>query len=213
MDAQTDAQAFTVAIIAGGKSTRMGTDKAFVQLAGKPLIEHVIESVAGLGQVATVLITNRSEAYAHLGLPIFNDVIPEAGSLGGIYTAIHHSPTPFTQVIACDTPFVRPALLAHMLTLRSGVEVVVPRVAGYPQGLHGLYAKGCLDPIRERIDAKRLNVIGFYPQVRVRYLDEADYAPFDPSGVSFFNINTPAQLAQAERVAAGDAYLPAGDDS
>jgi molybdopterin-guanine dinucleotide biosynthesis protein A len=208
---------FTVAIIAGGKSSRMGTDKSFVVLDGKPLIEHVLSHVADLGQDETILITNRPDDYAHLNLPMYGDVIPEKGSLGGIYTAIHYSRSLYTQVIACDTPFVKPDLLRHLLALRAApdgpFDVIVPRVKAYPQGLHGLYSKDCLAPIRERIDADRLHVIGFYTKVRLRYVDEEEYAPFDPIGVSFFNINTPEELAQAHRIAAGEPYTPADSES
>jgi molybdopterin-guanine dinucleotide biosynthesis protein A len=213
MSSTTEGQPFTVAIIAGGKSTRMGTDKAFVRLDGKPLIAHVLARVATLGAAAMILITNHPDSYGSLGLPMFPDVIPDKGSLGGIYTALTVSQHAYTQVIACDTPFVQPELLAHLLTLREGHEVIVPTVKGYPQGLHGLYHKACLGPMRERMDANRLNVIGFYPQVRVRTVDEAEYEPFDPTGVSFFNVNTPDQLAYAVRIVAGDPYVPSDDPS
>jgi molybdopterin-guanine dinucleotide biosynthesis protein A len=193
---------FSVAIIAGGKSTRMGTDKSFVMLAGKPLIEHVLARISDLGQSETLLITNWPDAYAYLGLPMYRDVIPDKGSLGGIYTAIHYSRTPYTLAIACDTPFVRPALFAYMVNLIGAFDVIVPRVENYPQGLHAIYSKACLGPIRERLDADRLHVIGFYPKVNVRYLDKEEYAPFDLEGVSFFNINTPEELEQARQIAA-----------
>ncbi|MCC7452149.1 MAG: molybdenum cofactor guanylyltransferase [Anaerolineae bacterium] len=197
---------FTLAIIAGGKSSRMGTDKSFVMVAGKPLIEHVVERISGLGQTATILITNKPDAYIHLHLPMYSDVLPDKGSLGGIYTAIHYSQTDYTLTVPCDTPFIQPTLLRYMLMLQASegipFDVIVPRVENYPQGLHALYNKACLDPIRERIDANRLNVIGFYPQVRVRYIDEPEYQSFDPKRLTFFNINTPDELAQAQQIAA-----------
>jgi len=197
---------FTLAIIAGGKSSRMGTDKSFVVVAGKPLIEHVLARVSGLGQAATILITNKPDAYVHLNLPMYGDLLPDKGSLGGIYTAIHHSQTDYTLTVPCDTPFIQPTLLRYMLMLQasegSPFDVIVPRVENYPQGLHALYSKACLSPIRERLDADRLNVIGFYPQARARYVDESEYQPFDPKGLTFFNVNTPDELAQAQQIAA-----------
>lgn len=200
-----DMSRLTVAIIAGGKSSRMGTDKSFVRLAGKPLIEHLLARITDLGQDETILITNRPDAYRHLGLTMHSDVIPEKGSLGGIYTAIYHSATPYTLAIGCDMPFVSPALLRFMIGLIDApdgpFDVIVPRVENYPEGLHAVYGKTCLEPIRERIDADRLNVIGFYPKVRARYIDEPEYTPFDPRGLSFFNVNTPEELEQAQRIA------------
>jgi molybdenum cofactor guanylyltransferase len=194
----------TIAINAGGQSSRMGTDKSFVEILGQPLIEHIIERVAGLGQAATILVTNQPADYAHLGLPMFSDVLPDKGSLGGIYTALYHSQTAYTLVVACDMPFLNPALLRYMIGLCDGeqYDVIVPRVEGYPQGLHAIYSQNCLEPIRARLEADRLKVIGFYDQVRVRYLDEAEYQPLDPEGLAFQNINTPKELEAARKQAA-----------
>lgn len=191
---------FTVAIIAGGKSSRMGTDKSFVEIGGKPVIEHLIQRVTNLGQAETLLITNRPDEYAHLNLPMVGDVLPDKGSLGGIYTAIYYSQNPYTLTLACDMPFVSADLLKYMLSLRDGFDVVVPRVDQYPQGLHAVYGKTCLDPIRQRLDADRLKVMGFYESVHVRYIDEPEYQPFDPKGLSFFNVNTPEELEQARQL-------------
>ncbi len=210
---------FTVAIIAGGKSSRMGTDKSFVSLLGKPMIEHLLERVAHLGQQQTILITNRQAEYAHLGLPMYADVLPDKGSLGGIYTALYHSQTPCTLVLACDMPLVNPALLAYMIGLaaespkadapeEAPFDVIVPRVNGYPEGLHAVYRRTCLPAIRQRLDADQLKVIGFYAAVRVRTLDEPEYRAFDPHGLSFFNVNTPDELQQAQRLAQSDPDSP-----
>ncbi|NWF67537.1 MAG: molybdenum cofactor guanylyltransferase [Chloroflexi bacterium] len=197
--------AFSVAVIAGGKSARMGTDKAFVPLLGKPLIEHVLARVAGLGQSETLLITNQPAAYAHLKLPLYSDVLPEKGSLGGIYSALYYSAHPFTLCVACDMPFLNPSLLAHLLAQRGAqVDVIVPRVEGYPEGMHAVYSKACLPAIRARLDADQLKIIGFYDAVRVTYLDEAAWLPFDRHGLSFLNINTPEELQAAQKRAAGE---------
>jgi molybdopterin-guanine dinucleotide biosynthesis protein A len=194
---------FTIAISAGGKSSRMGTDKAFVNILGKPLIEHMIERVADVGQEETILITNRLADYAHLTLPMYKDVLRDKGSLGGIYSAIHHSTHPYTLVLACDMPFVSTDLLRYMAALRAGdqYDVIVPRVDGYPEGLHALYSHDCLEPIRKRLDANELKVISFYDDVRVRYIDEEEYRTFNEKGLAFYNVNTPQELKQARKLA------------
>lgn len=195
---------FSVAIMAGGKSSRMGTDKSFVELHGKPMIEHLIEQVSNLGQSETLLITNRPDDYAHLGLPMVGDVFPDSGSLGGIYTAVYNSKFQDVLIIACDMPFVKPDFLGYMLDLRAEekgpYDVIVPRVDNYPEGLHAIYSKGCLAPIKKSIAMDRLKVISFYDEVCVRYLDEPEFQSFDPKGLSFFNVNTPEQLAEAQRL-------------
>ena len=193
--------ALTAAILAGGQSSRMGTNKAFVSLKGRPLIEHVLDRLAQVPAIAeTILIANTPADYAHLELPTFVDRIPDKASLGGIYTALHHSQHPYTLVVACDMPLLNPRLLAHMAALcaseQQPYDVIVPRQDGYPQALHAIYGKTCLPPIRADIEADRLKVIGFYDAVRVRYLDEPEYAELDPHGWSFINVNTPDDLAR-----------------
>src|SRR5438477_6072065 len=93
----------SVAILAGGGSSRMGTDKSFVKLNGKPLFECVLERVSALG-VPIILIANQPDRYAAYKLPTYVDLMPNCGSLGGLYTAIHYSPTASTLCVACDMP-------------------------------------------------------------------------------------------------------------
>ena len=191
----------TVAIMAGGQSSRMGVNKAFVELHGKPLIGHVLDKVNDLGQDETILITNSPADYAHLGLPTYTDLIPGMGSLGGIYSAIHYSVSSHTLVVACDMPLLNPGLLRYMIDLRNQpVDVIAPRREGHPQGLHAIYSKDCLDPIRQQLDTGRFKVIGFHVRVRVRYLDEMEYEQYDPNGLSFFNVNTPQDLKKVSEL-------------
>ena len=98
-------------------------------------------------------------------------------------------------------PFVNADLLRFMVSqIDDDTDIVVPRVDGYPQGLHAIYKKTCIKQIAEGLAADRLKIIRFYDQMRVRYLDESDYAPFDTDGSCFTNLNTPAELADAERL-------------
>lgn len=184
----------------------MGHDKALVELDGRPLLAHILERVSGLTPAQTLLVSNDHKAHARFGLPMVRDALP-GGALGGIYTALLHSRCAYTLVIACDMPFLSPALLQHMLTLRaSGThDVIVPRVAGHPQGLHALYSKACLPGIRTCIAAGRLRVISFYDQVRVRYLDEAEWRPLDPTGRALHNLNTREELAAVQAAPGSDA--------
>lgn len=191
----------TVAVMAGGKSSRMGTDKAFVPLLGKPLIEHVLGRTAGLGQRETFIVANDVPAYNHLGLQVFPDIVPDKGPLGGIYTALHHSRSRYTLVVATDMPFLEPAFLAFMRDRAPGYDVVVPRIERYPQGLHAVYSRDCTEPIEAQLAGPRLKVIGFYGKVRTLYLDEADYARVDPFGLALRNVNTPDELEDARNQA------------
>ncbi len=195
----------SLAIIAGGQSRRMGQDKAFVELGGKALIEHVIERSHDLGQAETILITNKPADFQQLALPMYCDVMPDTGSLGGIYTALMQAQSRDVLVLACDMPFINTELLRYMIArMDADTDIVVPRVAGYPQGLHAIYKKTCIEPIREQLEAHRLKIIRFYDRMRVRYLDEKETSAFDPDGHSFTNLNTPAELELAQQQFAQD---------
>lgn len=188
----------TLAIQAGGKSTRMGQDKSFVPFDGRPMIEVVIDRVAGLG-AELILITNKPDAYAHLGLPMFGDMFLDAGPLGGIYTAVHHAAHPHTLVVACDMPRLNRELLQYMIDLRETADIVVPRWDKFPEPLHAIYSKACLEPMREKLAAQQYKITGFYGRVNVRFVERDEIARFDSDGRSFVNVNTPDELDDEQR--------------
>jgi molybdenum cofactor guanylyltransferase len=192
----------TVAICAGGKSSRMGTDKAFVNLCGKPMIQHVLDCLHPFGQQETILITNRADAYASIPLPIYADVLLGRGSLGGIYSAIYNSHTLYTLVVGCDMPFMNATLLRYMTSLiqEAKFDAIVPIIGKRHEGLHALYSKACLEPIRRRLDQGEFKVAGFYDDIHIRIVTESECRQYDPNGLSFFNVNTPEQLNEARQL-------------
>ncbi len=187
----------TVAIQAGGKSSRMGRDKSFVLFAGRPMIEIVIERVANLG-AELILITNKPAQYEHLGLPMFADVYVDHGSLGGIYTAVTYGTHAHTLVVACDMPWLNPHLLQYMIGLKETADVIVPRWQKYPEPLHAIYNKNCLPLIQKKLEAKQLKITRFFADVSVRYVEVDEIVQFDENGRSFANINTPQDLDKDE---------------
>ena len=186
----------TVAIMAGGQSSRMGMDKSFVLFEGQPMIEVVIDAVAGLGD-ETLLITNKPDEYAHLNLPMVSDVYPNHGSLGGIFTAVYAASHPHTLVVACDMPWLNRQLLEYMVGLRETADVIVPRWEKYPEPLHAIYSKACLNPIEAKLKEKRLKITGFFGEVDVQFVDREEIERFDRNGRSFANINSPEDLEEA----------------
>jgi molybdopterin-guanine dinucleotide biosynthesis protein A len=190
----------TVAILAGGRSSRMGTDKSFVQVLGRPLIEDILAQVAGLGD-ETLIVTNRPDDYAYLGVPLFSDVLPDKGALGGLYSALHSATRPNVLCVACDMPFVVRPLLDFLIGLLPEADAVVPRLAGEAEPFRAVYRRDCQAPIRAALDAGRMRVISFFNAVRVRFVDEPEIDRFDPRHLSFFNVNTPADLEQARQLA------------
>ena len=186
----------TVAIMAGGQSSRMGTDKSFVLFNGRPMIEIVQEKVAELG-AETLLITNKPDDYARLNLPMVGDILPDHGPLGGIYTAVHAASHPHVLVVACDMPWLNRPLLEYMITLRETADVIVPRWEKYPEPLHAIYSKTCQPAIEAKLKAKRLKITGFFGQVNVRFVERTEIEKFDGNGRSFANINSPEDLGKA----------------
>jgi len=187
----------TIAIQAGGQSLRMGSDKALVQLGGKPLIEHILARMEGLGD--EVLITsNHPDGLTYLGIPLVRDPIPGAGALSGLHTALNAAHGDRVLVLACDMPFVNRQLIEYMIGLAPSADVVIPQYAGYFDPLHAIYSEECLPAVESSLRDEQTRVVSFYDKVRVRAIDEAEIARFDPRGRSFFNINTPEDLVLAE---------------
>lgn len=187
----------TVAIMAGGKSSRMGRNKSFVSLGGKPLVEHVLERVAPLSK-HQLLITNAPDSYAYLRLPMVGDIYKDKGPLAGIFTAVFHATTPYTLIVATDMPWLNESLLRYQISLKEEADVIIPRWDKFPEPLHAVYSKAVLPPIEQNLEADRLKVTRFFGQVSVRFVERAEIEQFDPNGRSFANINTPDQLQAAK---------------
>lgn len=182
----------------------MGRDKALLPFLGQPLISRVIARLAPLAD-ELIVTTNRPADYAFLGLPLFPDVIPNRGALGGLYTALASASQPVVAVVACDMPFVSADLLAYArdVLLREAADVVIPQPEnGLFEPLHAVYRREtCLGTIRAVLDAGQWKVISWFSQVRVRGLSSEEIAACDPAGLAFSNVNTPEELAQAEQMA------------
>lgn len=192
----------TVVIQAGGRSSRMGTDKGLVPLAGKFMIEHIIEKVDRLGD-DLVLVTNNQPDYAMFGLRMVSDDEPGAGALPGLETALATCTGTYALIVACDMPFLNRPLLQHQIDLafETGLDVIIPRWDGHLQTMHALYKKEtCLPAVQYALADNQQRVISFFPSVYVHKIEPSEVALFDPNGRTFLNINTPAELAEAERL-------------
>lgn len=187
----------TGVIQAGGKSTRMGGGpKALMELGGRRIIDRVVEVVRAV--VADVLlVTNTPDLYASLGLPMVPDAFPDHGSLGGIYSGLRAASGDSAFTVACDMPFLM-AEVARLVTRRAAeADVVVPRVGEQLETLHACYGKACLGPIEARLRVGRLKIVGFFDEVRVLTVPEAEVARYRAPEVVFMNVNTPEDLDRA----------------
>jgi len=194
----------TVCIQAGGQSSRMGEDKALKPFLGRPLIQRVIERLSPIAD-ELIVTTNRPEDYAFLNLRLAlrADLKPGRGALGGLYTAIASAAHPIVAVIACDMPFASGALLeaGSRLLVEEEADVVIARSEEGYEPLHAVYRRAtCLPAIEAAIDADQWKVIAWFPQVKVRVLTPEEIKRYDTLGLAFWNVNTPEEFAEAERI-------------
>ncbi|MBC7250409.1 MAG: molybdenum cofactor guanylyltransferase [Anaerolineae bacterium] len=194
-------QKISCIVLAGGKSHRLGRDKAFLEIGGIPLIERVLERLQQIGDEVLV-VTNDPEPFAYLKLPVLKDVQPGQGVLGGLYTGLRAARHQYSLVIACDMPFLDPKLLRYMVILAPGHDVVIPYVQGMYEPLHAIYSQNCLEPIERVLAQGKRRIVDFFPAVRVRHVSEEEVSILDPQLLSFFNINTPEDLSRARQLAA-----------
>jgi molybdopterin-guanine dinucleotide biosynthesis protein A len=186
-------EGITGLILAGGKSTRFGKNKALVELDGIRLIERVIRVMGSVFQ-RLIILTNSPHEYAYLNLPMVEDLIKGLGPIGGLYTGLKSISNEAGFFVACDMPFLSESLIRHMVEIRDDFDVVLPKIDWKIEALHGLYTKSCLPTIKELIELQEYQVIRFFPKVRVKYLGENEIREFDPQLKSFFNINKPNEL-------------------
>ena len=193
----------TAAIIAGGRAQRLGgRDKSDLVIGGRRIIDR---QLSVLGHVAEhiLIVSNDHHRFRSSGLQVCADLIPGAGALGGLYTALVRSPTAPTIVVACDLPFLTVPFLRHLVDRARGADAAIPRTAAGTQPLCAVYDRTCVEPIRARLERGELRVSGLVDDaIRVTDIGPSEVAPFDPGGTLFFNVNTPDDYTRANDLAA-----------
>jgi molybdopterin-guanine dinucleotide biosynthesis protein A len=179
-------------VLAGGSSTRMGRDKAFLELDGRPLIEIVVERMASVC-AEVLIVAGDTRPYAGLGVPVVEDRFRGVGVLGGLHAGLEAAAHELTLAVGCDMPFLSLDLLRVFVDWAEGFDVVLLRQGEQVEPLHGAYRRTCLPAMEAAIRARRRRIISFFPCVRVRYVTPDDVIPFDPDLRSFRNVNTPQE--------------------
>lgn len=201
----------TSIILAGGEGSRIRRNKALELIGDRSSIQRVVERVAIVSD--QILIVGSPAQFSFLSgydVEYRADLHPGKGPLGGIYTGLASSKSLYTLVVACDMPFLNVALLRYMMKLSPGFDAVIPKV-GRIQPLHAVYCKSCLDGIRRRLENNQLRVTCFLKTVNVRYIDQIECQGFDPQLLSFFNVNSQADLVQANTLARESVDSGSGD--
>jgi len=196
----------TGVVLAGGKGLRLGRPKALERVGGVSLLGRVISCIQPLC-FETIVVTREDQlrplSLAGLQVTIATDLIPERGPLGGLFTGLTLAKTDYCLVVACDMPFLNPALLTHLLGLAPEADIVAPVMKGMTEQLHTVYTrKTCLAAIEQLLAMGQSRVSSLFEIVKVRFVTEPEMQRFDPELLSFFNVNTEADFRQAETMSA-----------
>ena len=177
-------------LLAGGNSSRMNKNKAFLEMEGKPLVERSLTVLQAV--FAEVLISaNKPELYVGYEVPIIRDEILGRGPLEGLYQGLKVATYDEVFFVACDMPFLRVELIRFLSSLLLANDVVVPQLQSGLHPLHAFYHRRCLPLIKKNLEAGRLKIIDVYPSCSVRYVGEAELQVFDNLSKAFCNVNTP----------------------
>jgi len=183
-------------ILAGGDSQRMGSDKADLMLEGRSLLQRV---TATMRLVFPKAMLSVRQLRPEIELPQVCDDPSCAGPLAGLLSGLARIDTPWAFAVACDMPYVVPAMIELLSQRRAGCQAVVPVVQGHPQPLAAFYARSCLDVIRTHLASGGNNSLrAVLEKLDVCYVDEAEILAADPGLRSFFDLDTPQDVARAK---------------
>jgi len=186
---------------------RLGHDKALETIGNRSLLEWVVFYLSFLNSDIIIVTATKQSLPQLIGYPklrIVADTYSGKGPLGGIYTGLATSDSFYNLVVACDMPLLNQALLSYMIQLSANFDLVVPRLGDMVEPLHAVYSKTCLAPMEYLLKQGNLRVADLFTLVRVRYVETMEINRFDPKHLSFFNINTEADLEMARELVTGD---------
>jgi molybdopterin-guanine dinucleotide biosynthesis protein A len=195
----------TSVVLAGGKSSRFGSTKAHETIGDKRLIEWVVDRLAKIS-TEIIIVTSQEDCFTSLAanvplsLRIIADIHLGKGPLGGVYTGLVALANSRAIVVGSDMPFLSIALLSYMIQHSQAFDAVIPRIGKWVEPLCAVYSKDCLAPIQRLLERNELRISKLFTMVKVKYVEEAEIDRFDPEHLSFFNINTKADLNKARRL-------------
>lgn len=185
-------------ILAGGKNSRMGTNKAFLKINQNRLIDKTLEIYRRLF-AEIIIVTNDPLSYLDFtDAALVTDIYKGKGPLGGIYTGLFYAKNPFVFVSACDMPFLNRDFIQYLVDQTGRHDVIVPELSEGYQPLHAIYSRNCLPSIKRLLLMDKLKITGFYRDMRVLAIGTEQIQPFNPDGRLFHNLNTPEDFAQVK---------------
>ena len=183
-------------VLSGGECRRMGTDKAFLTVAGEAMITHVVRALRTIAD-RIIIVTNTPAAYAAYNAIIVTDALARRGPLTGLYSGLQRSQDEYNFIVACDMPYLNTQLLSYMSGLAEGYDIVAPKVQGLVEPLHAIYSRKLLPMIEDRVNRGLQRIQDIYTEARVRYVTEEEIDRYDPGRRSFKNLNTSQEYKEA----------------
>ncbi|GAB6156949.1 molybdenum cofactor guanylyltransferase [Desulfotomaculum varum] len=190
----TEQTSFAAVILAGGRSRRMQTNKALLQINGKSIMQIIIDRLTPYFK-EIIIISNQPQVYAHLGLPVYSDIFLNQGPLAGIHSGLIHISSPGAFFTACDMPCIDPRLAWQLTQLLHSFQGVVPRLGDFLQPLYAAYSKECLPAVEKSLQKGQLKITSFYQWVNINFFDFAQHPEYNWDRI-FFNVNTPSDYRQ-----------------
>ena len=174
----------------------MGQPKALLLFDGEPLIKHIVATLRRLFDEVVVVAAPGQDLPA-LPITLVHDEVAFQGPVGGLCYGLRAATGEVSFVTSCDSAFLNPRLMLHLVSQIAGYDVVVPHWGGRPQPLHAVYRRSVLPLLEEQLARGELRPVFLFDKVRTRRIDEDEIRRLDPDGASFFNMNTPADYAAA----------------
>jgi molybdenum cofactor guanylyltransferase len=194
-----DAQRTSAIVLAGGRSSRMGTPKALLPFDGEPLIVHVVATLRSLFDDVVVVAAPDQELPA-MPVTLVRDDVAHQGPVGGICYGLRAARSEAAFVTSCDSAFLNADLIADLVSRIPDHDVVVPHWQGRFQPLHAVYRTSVWPLLEEQLARGELRPISLFDRVRTLQVEEEEVRRIDPEGWSFFNMNTPADYAEAVKL-------------
>jgi len=190
-------------ILAGGKNTRMGENKAFLEIDAERLIDKTMNLYRQIF-ADIIIVTNDPLSYIEFtDAAIATDIYKGKGPLGGIYTGLFYSKSDYAFVCPCDMPFLNKGFVEYLLAQTGKYDVIVPALAEGYQPLHAVYSRNCLPSIKRLLLMDKLKITGFYRDMRVLAISEEQIRPFNEDGRLFQNLNTPEDMEKVHPLVKG----------
>ena len=186
----------TAVVLTGGKSSRMGRPKALLPFDGEPLIVHIVRHLKRVF-AETVVVAAPEQELPLLPVALVRDQVAYQGPVSGIYRGLKAATKEVCFVTSCDAPFLDLALISHLLSEISDCDVVVPFWQERFQPLHAVYRRSVAPLLHEQLERGELRPIFLYDKVRTRKVHEDEIRTLDPEGMSFLNMNSPADYDSA----------------